>query len=334
MTMTTEDTMAETAEYVPTDTERHLASDAFLLADQPRVDRVDITPWVAEQWLARNMHNRNVSPRYLSLYAHDLQAGKWIVNGDSFRFDVNGELIDGQHRLNVIVETGLTLPGQFVVRGLPVEARQYLDAGKSRTVADVLTIGGMDHAKASRVASVTKTIMEWEAGLINEAITRGDQVLFAEQYADCLIEAVEATRDADRTLKLPTGVLGALYFFVVHGPTEMADIAMFDQEHTLADHLTIHDFVEGLHTGAGLESDDPCLVFRNWYHQLMRGTNKPTVKVRHGALVAAWNSWAQGETIARLRVPRLTGRDPQSFPSLIIDAGAASAAMFGTTQVP
>jgi hypothetical protein len=56
-------------------------------------------------------------------------------------------VIDGQHRLAAIVESGAPIRA-WVAENVPVEAFRYLDQGKPRDLADILTVKGYADAKS------------------------------------------------------------------------------------------------------------------------------------------------------------------------------------------
>ena len=68
-------------------------------APEPTVEIVDVSPGLAESWLARNPNNRNLRKAVLDAYARDI-AGRWTLASETVTFDVHGHMRDGQHRLN------------------------------------------------------------------------------------------------------------------------------------------------------------------------------------------------------------------------------------------
>jgi hypothetical protein len=102
-----------------------------------------ITPEIARRYLDLNFAtNRNLVRRVIKRYAHDMQAGRWRFEAsDPIRFDINGHLIDGQHRLHAVIVSGVA--NHFlIVRGIPVDVVHTFDTGKSRAPADALKIRG------------------------------------------------------------------------------------------------------------------------------------------------------------------------------------------------
>lgn len=122
---------------------------------------VDVTPALAEQWLATTGPNRPVHAPTVERYAADMRAGRWHLNGDRVRFDASGALRDGRHRLSAVVLSGATVPMELA-RGLSEDAVQTVDTGRSRSFADALHIENVANARA--LASVAKWLWRYEAG--------------------------------------------------------------------------------------------------------------------------------------------------------------------------
>lgn len=116
----------------------------------PSCKREFITPEIAKKYLAQNCNNRNIQPRRVMLLAEQMKNGTFQENGDTIRFNKAGNLIDGQHRLNAIVKSGVTIP-MLVVRGLE-NSVNVIDRGKNRSVGDCLTMAGMDKTIATGLA--------------------------------------------------------------------------------------------------------------------------------------------------------------------------------------
>jgi hypothetical protein len=103
-----------------------------------------ITPKKAMEYLKRNVHNRPLSPSRVRKYATTMTSGQWKVNGDCVRFNGNGDLIDGQHRLTACVSAGIPFE-TYVIRGLDHDAFDTIDQGAKRTISDVFARQGYKH---------------------------------------------------------------------------------------------------------------------------------------------------------------------------------------------
>lgn len=114
---------------------------------------VTVTPKLAIQWLKTNKKNRPTSGVTVTRYAIDIAANKWILTGDAIRFNGNGALIDGQHRLRAVIKANKSIPC-LVIRNVPGAAFDVLDTGKNRNYRDTLVLygAGNSHGFASAVA--------------------------------------------------------------------------------------------------------------------------------------------------------------------------------------
>lgn len=111
-----------------------------------------VTPSVAQKHLAKNMkNNRKLNMTKVSQITKDMRDGKWMETGDPIRFDANGEMIDGQHRLTGVINSGITLT-MVVVRGCKPEVRNVIDIGTRRTPADILHMSGIKSNSALKAA--------------------------------------------------------------------------------------------------------------------------------------------------------------------------------------
>jgi hypothetical protein len=99
---------------------------------------------IAMNMMGNNEGNRSMKKGQLSALGRALTEEKFIVNGDTIRFDVNGRLIDGQHRLNEVIHTDVGF-WALVVEGLSVEAADVIDVGVQRRLRDSLARAGYDN---------------------------------------------------------------------------------------------------------------------------------------------------------------------------------------------
>jgi len=103
-----------------------------------------ITPRKAAEWLKLNINNRPLSEMFVRDLVAIISAGQWRVNGDPIRFDLSGNLTDGQHRLAAIFKAGKPVQS-WVLRGLEASAFDSSDRGHKRTNGDILARRGESH---------------------------------------------------------------------------------------------------------------------------------------------------------------------------------------------
>lgn len=112
-----------------------------------------ITPDQAQAYLSENACFQRAVRRYtVKQYAAAMQRGEWKLTHQGIAIDVNGKLIDGQHRLLAVIESGITVP-MTVTTGVSATAFSVLDIGAKRDISDLLSIPKREAAVLSRVAS-------------------------------------------------------------------------------------------------------------------------------------------------------------------------------------
>ena len=107
----------------------------------------NITPEKARKYLEGNLINRSVKERRVLAYAEDMKKGAWQLNGESIRFDKNGRLIDGQHRLLAVIKAQVAVP--MVITTDVDEDITIFDRGVCRSVTDSLQLEGVDRSIAN-----------------------------------------------------------------------------------------------------------------------------------------------------------------------------------------
>jgi len=121
------------------------------------MNRETITPEVAKALLGNNKNNRNITKGHLALLKSEILNGNWKYNGQPIIISNTGGLLDGQHRLTAVVETGVPID-TAVIRGVEEDAFVTMDTGKIRGGSDVLSIVGSRHG--AHIASAIRKVIE------------------------------------------------------------------------------------------------------------------------------------------------------------------------------
>lgn len=80
-----------------------------------------ITPEIAKEWLLLNTNNyRTEIPSTVRRYSLEMSQGLWTVNTATISFACDDTLIDGQHRLLAVVDSGVSV-WSYVLRNCPNE---------------------------------------------------------------------------------------------------------------------------------------------------------------------------------------------------------------------
>lgn len=119
----------------------------------------EITPQKAQEYLAMNKNNRKLMSGVVDSYAQDLKEGKWIIGTSTICFDINGNLIDGQHRLSAIIKAGIPVRME-VKRNLSEDAFKAMDIGKVRQPKDMFNIAGVNNYQ--NLSGLIRTTLQFE----------------------------------------------------------------------------------------------------------------------------------------------------------------------------
>lgn len=113
-----------------------------------------VGPAEAKALLEKNDVNRRLRPRQVAAYAEDMREGLWGETGEPIQVSRTGRLLNGQHRLNAVIDADVTLELLFVT-GLPDQSQKLMDSGAGRTASDALNMDGVHNA------SYTASIARW-----------------------------------------------------------------------------------------------------------------------------------------------------------------------------
>jgi len=259
---------------------------------------IHITPAIAEEYLTKNDKNRNLSATHVSFLAAQMTAGEWRDTGDNIKFDTNGKLIDGQHRLAALVQSGMSF--DFIVaQGFDPEVINYLDTGKIRNASDVLRLNG--HTNTNSLAALVKLMIAYDKGYY--ADTRGGHRKYGNLITNNSVleycesnHAMECLNQGERYRHefkyLPSSQLGFLYYV----------FSRIDQEDCLR-------FMDGLCFGIGLTMDSPVRLCREKLIDIKMNKSGITwlIKLKH--IFRAWNYWRKGKSVKSLIITKDTKLD-------------------------
>lgn len=261
----------------------------------------DITPTLAQKWLdTSNTHNRNLRPLRVADYARDMRTGQWVENGDALRFATDGTLLDGQHRLAAVVESGATVP-MLVVSGLAPAAQDTVDDGVRRTLQDVLTLRGEQNASA--LGAVLRRAFLWEGypdrqprGYAKVRPTNAEALDMLKRHPELRVAAGEANRIYSGGVPMPKSALGLAHWLTYR--LDESDAAEFFARLQFGDKLTRHDAIFQL---------------RKRCFELRQKPGREADHVYFALIAKAWNFYRDGTPVEILSY-RGGGAAPERFP--------------------
>jgi hypothetical protein len=249
------------------------------LAPSIKVELRVITPRVAQELLEHNSRNRNLTVNRTRQCADAMRRGEWMFNGDAIRVCDDGTLLDGQHRLAAVIESGI--PQVFlIVSGLPAAAQETMDIGKKRSIADSLKLRGETHVHV--LAAVGRLVHAYETRQTFRAPTippTPQQVLATIDRHPGTREAIRKSRSVAVNTTLTNSVAGACYY--LFSRVDAADCEVFFNR---------------LAMGSELLPTSPIFLLRRRFTMPQNSTVRTLSAGVQGALmIKAWNAWRAGE---------------------------------------
>lgn len=244
---------------------------------------VSLTPVLAQLLLERNKHNRRVSKRNARGLASDIAAGRFIFNGASITVQKNGDLGDGQHRCEAVIETGKPIT-IVMVFGVEKAARYTIDTGKSKSAADMLHMKGFDYSKVH--AAVMSFYLEMKStGSLTQggstAPTTSQKVNAADEIAG-VSESIVFTSGAMKTIRGHAQAAFCHHMFWKRSGRAAAD-----------------EFISRLIDGDEIRKTSPIYYCRNRLMGQMRGD---LAGARIELIIKCWNAWRLGQVSPSFRI--------------------------------
>lgn len=210
-----------------------------------------VTPEEASKLLKLNTHNRDLRISRVKLLVNAIKRGEWKLNGDCVVLSGNGSggvLLNGQHRLYAIVESGISVDLALMYNAVP-EAQETMDSGMPRSLAGKLKLRGEKYY--SDLPSAMRIGWAYDQGLTPEPR--------ASTYATTDQELIEYL-DRNPALRETPHVAQALRKeFLSPGYTWAAWVFLFRRE---AGDEIADEFIAKLRSGADLPERSPVLALR------------------------------------------------------------------------
>ncbi len=279
-----------------------------------RSDFVMVTPEIAKAMLEKRAPSqRNVRRQKVQIFAKLMKegSGTWMVNGDSIKFDTNDHLIDGQHRLEGVVLSGVPI-WTYVVYGLPPESFVTIDIGGTpRNLGDVVKTSGFDRSRDR--ATILTWLWRFEQGPVGITRREGAPSVLAmdlhTRWEAEINEALDAIMPVTGIQRRWIGFMRMLYVVTCRQASP--------------DRLKL--FAQKISKGSPMAVDDPVAALRNylvaWTSNAqgagqtmgrktgMFGPSRPPVY-----MIKCWNAFLAGR---RYRVLRLSANEKWQTPQFI-----------------
>ena len=252
------------------------------------VSTILVTPELAQDWLDTNVINRPSDPKHVAEFEHFLRTNQFKATGEPIQFvgffdQGNHMLANGQHRLQAIVNTGISAV-MVVVQGVSKDAQLVMDTGKVRKFWEILHTE-RSVTNASAVSTVVRLAHAYENNELHTLGTGGGQRRVNNIELLKWFDTHPACKDA-QVLGERIGKASGF-----SGPAVAVAIMIFDDIDMTASTI----FFEHLESGANLPRGDSILAARRWIADILlqarrRGQSaRPRPADQIAVLIKAWN---------------------------------------------
>lgn len=251
-----------------------------------------IGPEQAHAYIERMVCNRVVSAANVARLAEAMRRGEWDLNGEPIILDKNGLLLDGQHRLLAVIESGVSIQA-LVVRGVEKSAFDSIDTGKARTASDICSMLNLPFS--SGYGAALSWIYRWESGKLG---SRGAG------------PAGKATNPIVRSLarRYPE-VRESVEWIYARRFKEGPSIRFLCRAYMMFAHWAFHkayprkadSFFESLASGANLDTTDPVYALRRRLIGTIGAQARTLDHVLLAWTIKSWNAYVKGSAIGTLR---------------------------------
>lgn len=242
--------------------------------------------------------NRPIDWDLVKVYRDDMLRGDWKRSHQGLGFDVDMNLVDGQHRLLAVIEADKMQPGTTftteVTYDLERDVFAVVDVGKKRTTSDILALHNLPNRIA--LAAALKLVYMYERipyGMWSKTKVTPQQTLrLLGEYGLDLRDAVRRAASFTK-LMIPSSVGAGVY---------LARKAMPG--------VDMDDFLYGLRTGADLSDGDPRLALRGFMDRLRAQRRRSSNNIEQlGLFIKTWNAYVEGRPVYQIRL-----RANEQFP--------------------
>lgn len=224
--------------------------------------------------------------------AKDILGGNWIFNHQGIAFNVKGELVDGQHRLEAFLKATetdpeLTIP-IMITWNLPLESDEKIDIARRRIPGTFLAKDG--NMSANRLATAVKWLHLYDNNNFDTPLNR----VHWTQSLD-----VTTLRAALKRHPLaPEGILiGGQLQALITPSAGGAGWVIARERYT---DTLVAEFVEGVKTGANLDAGDPRLAMRNWAINRKDRGARAIAYLHLAYFIKAFNAFRRNENVDTL----------------------------------
>lgn len=249
-----------------------------------------MTPTLAQKHLSlsQGMRQRSLRRSYVSRLVAAIGRGEFKTTHQPVAIDTDGMILDGQHRLAAVVESG-TAVDLLVAWDVDPDTFDVIDIGIARRASDTLTIAG--YGNANVLAAAARDVLAWENQQPYE-VWNTPSSFYRNVTTHQIVEFLERDEKLLDSL-IPAGrIAGALGRHRLRSHCA-AGLALIARRHDGQMLSAQAEFAARLEDGELLPPGSPIGAYRRWAVSLDARANRvPQIIISN--LVLAWNDWSEG----------------------------------------
>jgi hypothetical protein len=240
-----------------------------------------VTPAIAEAWLASNYReNRKLRPPRIEEYALAMRNGEWKLTSQGIAISEDGELLDGQHRLNAVVQSGCSV-WMWVFFGVASSAYLVIDNGMAKDLAVRL---GLDRGIGKGMVATARSAIIGLGQGTAWSVSESETTAFIRRFQ---AEVAQVTTLSHSHHYYSAPVRGAVLRAWFH-----------------CDRNAISEFVRSLTTLGHQENFVPqAMTLRDWMTRVGKGIRGGNRKVIYGATTRLIEAFLKGESLSKVFIP-------------------------------
>lgn len=278
-------------------------------AGAPEAFEEILTPADALALLELNTNNRSLRSHISVQYAEDMISGRWRYAAEPLKFDTEGILLDGQHRLMGLASLTESHPDTvikfLIVTGLDGYAQTVMDQGSRRTAGDNLGIAGIKNGHY--IAASARIFILWTQNRLFQTnglagsgkASNTEAQVWVEENPD-IVEDIQLVLRYTKSIDAPISVVAAAF-------------ARFKE----IDAKDAGEFLVMLGTGANLYEGHPILTLRERLARIRRDRTKTSSRDHLAFLIMAWNAYRSGNKMYKFQRPRGAVWNKTNYPQPI-----------------
>lgn len=233
---------------------------------------VEMTPERAKKILADNGRNRVLRTPQVEFHLNNINQGLWELTHQGVAIDTNGELLDGQHRLQAIAMSGKTVP-IMLTEGLKPELMNVIDTGARRSPGDVFSISGITHPAVA--AATVRTVMNFRQDRWSNEVVPHSTLLDAyKQDSQGYALAIELAKPCHKDVGMAPSLLCAVTYMT---------------QRSAAPEPRINEWLRMFLEGVELRKDDVAYVLRRQFRNIKADSKRMPARTWLGMYAKGFN---------------------------------------------